>query len=127
MPRNLDPLLSPDLPHAVASIGRGDEIVIDQTADNAATVSNLVCFAFYDRAAAALWLHHSEEGRGRIMRIDAQQHFWRLERGDYGWLTAESCCRLLPLFLMTSGSTQRMCSSKTSLRTNGKPCSAATQ
>lgn len=23
------------------------------------------------------------------MRIDAHQHFWRLTRGDYGWLTAE--------------------------------------
>jgi L-fuconolactonase len=23
------------------------------------------------------------------MRIDAHQHFWRLARGDYGWLTAE--------------------------------------
>ena len=23
------------------------------------------------------------------MRIDAHQHFWRLERGDYGWLTPE--------------------------------------
>jgi L-fuconolactonase len=22
------------------------------------------------------------------MRIDAHQHFWRLARGDYGWLTA---------------------------------------
>ncbi|MEY4760148.1 MAG: hypothetical protein RLZZ200_4, partial [Pseudomonadota bacterium] len=21
------------------------------------------------------------------MRIDAHQHFWRLDRGDYGWLT----------------------------------------
>jgi len=24
------------------------------------------------------------------MHIDAHQHFWRLSRGDYGWLTAES-------------------------------------
>jgi len=24
------------------------------------------------------------------MRIDAHQHFWRLARGDYGWLTAET-------------------------------------
>jgi L-fuconolactonase len=24
------------------------------------------------------------------MRIDAHQHFWRLDRGDYGWLTRES-------------------------------------
>ncbi|MEJ2023312.1 MAG: amidohydrolase, partial [Maritimibacter sp.] len=23
------------------------------------------------------------------MRIDAHQHFWRLDRGDYGWLTPE--------------------------------------
>jgi len=23
------------------------------------------------------------------MRVDAHQHFWRLERGDYGWLTPE--------------------------------------
>jgi len=22
--------------------------------------------------------------------IDAHQHFWRLDRGDYGWLTPES-------------------------------------
>jgi len=25
----------------------------------------------------------------RLMRIDAHQHFWRLDRGDYGWLTPE--------------------------------------
>jgi L-fuconolactonase len=24
------------------------------------------------------------------MRIDAHQHFWRVSRGDYGWLTAEA-------------------------------------
>lgn len=24
------------------------------------------------------------------MRIDAHQHFWRLDRGDYGWLTADA-------------------------------------
>jgi L-fuconolactonase len=24
------------------------------------------------------------------MRIDAHQHFWRIDRGDYGWLTRES-------------------------------------
>ena len=24
------------------------------------------------------------------MRIDAHQHFWRLARGDYGWLTPEA-------------------------------------
>jgi L-fuconolactonase len=24
------------------------------------------------------------------MRIDAHHHFWRLDRGDYGWLTAEA-------------------------------------
>ncbi|HSE76069.1 MAG TPA: amidohydrolase, partial [Dongiaceae bacterium] len=23
------------------------------------------------------------------MRIDSHQHFWRLDRGDYGWLTPE--------------------------------------
>ena len=23
------------------------------------------------------------------MRVDAHQHFWRINRGDYGWLTAE--------------------------------------
>jgi L-fuconolactonase len=23
------------------------------------------------------------------MRIDAHQHFWRLERNDYSWLTPE--------------------------------------
>ena len=23
------------------------------------------------------------------MRVDAHQHFWRLERGDYGWITRE--------------------------------------
>ncbi len=26
----------------------------------------------------------------QIYRIDSHQHFWKLERGDYGWLTAES-------------------------------------
>ncbi|MDY0747895.1 amidohydrolase family protein [Paucibacter sp. R3-3] len=29
-----------------------------------------------------------------MQRIDAHQHFWRLDRGDYGWLTAE----LAPLY-----------------------------
>lgn len=24
------------------------------------------------------------------MRLDAHQHFWKLERGDYGWLTPET-------------------------------------
>src|ERR1700722_11479581 len=24
------------------------------------------------------------------MQIDAHQHFWRVDRGDYGWLTAEA-------------------------------------
>jgi L-fuconolactonase len=24
------------------------------------------------------------------MRVDAHQHFWRVDRGDYGWLTAEA-------------------------------------
>ena len=23
------------------------------------------------------------------MRIDAHQHFWRIDRGDYGWLTPD--------------------------------------
>ena len=27
--------------------------------------------------------------QSRARRIDAHQHFWRLERGDYGWLTPE--------------------------------------
>lgn len=26
---------------------------------------------------------------GSMMRIDAHQHFWQLERGDYGWITPE--------------------------------------
>lgn len=26
---------------------------------------------------------------GEAMRIDAHQHFWRLDRGDYGWLTPD--------------------------------------
>jgi L-fuconolactonase len=26
-------------------------------------------------------------GRDRIRAIDAHQHFWRIDRGDYGWLT----------------------------------------
>lgn len=29
-----------------------------------------------------------------MRRIDAHQHFWRLSRGDYGWLTPE----LTPLY-----------------------------
>lgn len=28
------------------------------------------------------------------MRVDAHQHFWRLDRGDYGWLTPEDTPRL---------------------------------
>ena len=24
------------------------------------------------------------------MRVDAHQHFWRIDRGDYGWLTKEA-------------------------------------
>src|SRR4051812_46291217 len=24
------------------------------------------------------------------MRVDAHQHFWRIDRGDYGWLTQEA-------------------------------------
>jgi L-fuconolactonase len=24
-----------------------------------------------------------------MTRIDAHQHFWRLDRGDYGWLTPD--------------------------------------
>ncbi len=28
------------------------------------------------------------------MRVDAHQHFWRVSRGDYGWLTAEATPRL---------------------------------
>lgn len=23
------------------------------------------------------------------MRLDAHQHFWRIDRGDYGWITPE--------------------------------------
>ena len=30
--------------------------------------------------------HRAKE---RPMRIDAHQHFWTLDRGDYGWLTRE--------------------------------------
>ncbi|HEV2364592.1 MAG TPA: amidohydrolase family protein [Caulobacteraceae bacterium] len=30
----------------------------------------------------------SPSPRGGGERVDAHQHFWRLERGDYGWLTA---------------------------------------
>lgn len=25
----------------------------------------------------------------RALRVDAHHHFWRLSRGDYGWLTPE--------------------------------------
>lgn len=28
------------------------------------------------------------------MRVDAHQHFWRIDRGDYGWLTREDTPRL---------------------------------
>ena len=45
-----------------------------------------------DRRDAALRQPDPEEGRDpprtSLMRIDAHQHFWRIERGDYGWLTA---------------------------------------
>lgn len=27
------------------------------------------------------------EGKGLVMRIDSHQHFWKLNRGDYDWLT----------------------------------------
>ena len=27
---------------------------------------------------------------GRLMRVDSHQHFWRLARGDYGWLPKEA-------------------------------------
>jgi L-fucono-1,5-lactonase len=33
------------------------------------------------------------------MRIDAHQHFWRLDRGDYGWLTARDHPRIARDFL----------------------------
>ncbi|MEI9988744.1 MAG: amidohydrolase family protein [Rhizomicrobium sp.] len=33
------------------------------------------------------------------MRIDAHQHFWRLDRGDYGWLTAKDHPRIARDFL----------------------------
>lgn len=33
------------------------------------------------------------------MRVDAHQHFWRIDRGDYGWLTAQAFPRLYRDFL----------------------------
>ncbi len=36
------------------------------------------------RSRGAPW---REAGEGRFGGIDAHQHFWRLDRGDYGWLT----------------------------------------
>jgi L-fuconolactonase len=33
------------------------------------------------------------------MRVDAHQHFWRIDRGDYGWLTAEALPKLYRDFL----------------------------
>jgi L-fuconolactonase len=33
------------------------------------------------------------------MRIDAHQHFWRLDRGDYGWLTADAHPKIARDFL----------------------------
>lgn len=33
------------------------------------------------------------------MRIDAHQHFWRIDRGDYGWLTAEDHPKIARDFL----------------------------
>ena len=47
------------------------------------------------RRASLLGQPDPEEGRDPardaqfLMRIDAHQHFWRLARGDYGWLTTE--------------------------------------
>lgn len=34
-----------------------------------------------------------------MLRIDAHQHFWRLDRGDYGWLTAREYPTLFRDFL----------------------------
>ena len=33
------------------------------------------------------------------MRVDAHQHFWRIDRGDYGWLTAKAFPKLYRDFL----------------------------
>jgi L-fuconolactonase len=33
------------------------------------------------------------------MRLDAHQHFWRMDRGDYGWLTAKDHPRIARDFL----------------------------
>jgi len=33
------------------------------------------------------------------MRVDAHQHFWKIARGDYGWLTAEAFPKLYRDFL----------------------------
>ena len=33
--------------------------------------------------------HHAHQGRGDVMRVDAHHHVWRLDRGDYGWLTPD--------------------------------------
>ena len=34
-----------------------------------------------------------------MMRIDAHQHFWRLSRGDYGWLNAAGFPKITRDFL----------------------------
>src|SRR5579872_5305792 len=34
-----------------------------------------------------------------MMRVDSHQHFWRVARGDYGWLTREALPRLYRDFL----------------------------
>ena len=35
----------------------------------------------------------TDAGHARPPRIDAHQHFWRIERGDYGWMAAASPLR----------------------------------
>ena len=68
----------------------------------AGPIEALERFAFYERAKSAYAVVATGETRlygnlilkkgvlrpdARLMRIDAHQHFWRMDRGDYGWLT----------------------------------------
>ena len=86
-----------DDPEAVPSIVAEFQKITTTTADNPAKLDKLERFDFYDRAKdgichhpnrrdAALWQYHPKERRDWRMIIDAHQHFWQLERGDYGWL-----------------------------------------
>ncbi|MEE9445736.1 MAG: amidohydrolase family protein [Cocleimonas sp.] len=58
--------------------------------DNGAGISNRRCRVTNKSGCLfeAIELNATLEG-DRIMRIDAHQHFWKLSRGDYSWLTPD--------------------------------------